>query len=147
MNRAHRRAAAAAAVLTLAGCGGPAQQPMPTGPLAAAADQRAAHAVVATDPSMNCIAQTFGLQPADAKTIDQVATVYAWVFCQSKTSDTGEVVPAAIAQDGAVRIPSDADLAGDIKRIFPADVRDRATDEPQSMVDLVAGLPSGPPPN
>jgi len=115
--------------------------------LAAAADKRAATAVAATDPAMNCIAQAFGVRPADARTIDQVTTVYAWVFCQSKTSDTGEVVPAAVARDGAVQIPSDADLAGDIRRIFPADVRERAADEPQSMADLVAGLPSGPPPN
>jgi hypothetical protein len=37
---------------------------------------------------------------------------------------------------GSVRIPSDADLAGDIKRIFPADVRDAAADEPAEARDL-----------
>jgi hypothetical protein len=139
--------AVVAAALALAGCGGPAQQPMPAGPLAAAADRRAAHAVAATDPDMNCVAQSFGLRPADAKTNDQVATVYAWVYCHSKTSDTAEVVPAAVTGEDAVQIPSDADYTGDIERIFPADVRGRTADLPKSMQELVASLPSGPPPN
>ena len=142
-----RRTIVALAALLLAGCGGPAQQPMPSGPLATAADQRAAHAVAATDPDMNCVAQAFGLRPADARTLDQVITIYAWVYCHSKTSDTAEVVPAAVTREDAVQIPSDADYTGDIKRIFPADVRGRTADIPKSMQDLVAALPSGPPPN
>jgi hypothetical protein len=147
MNRAAATATAAAAVLVLAGCGGPKQQPVPAGPLATAADQRATHAVAATQPDMNCLARTFGVQPADAASIDKVTTVYAWVYCHSKHGDTASVVPAAIGPDDAVSTPSDADYSADIKRIFPADVRDRATDEPQSMRDLVASLPGGPPPS
>jgi len=130
MNRACRLAAGAAAVLVLAGCGGTHQQQPPTGPLAAAADQRAAKAVAATDPEMTCTAETFGIAPAGAKTIDEVATVYAWVYCRSKDGVTGEAVPAAVGRDGTARIPRDSDFSSDLDRIFPADVRDRATGGP-----------------
>lgn len=147
MNRAPRRAVAVAAVLVLSGCGGPAQQPVPTGTLATAADQRAAQAVEAAEPDMNCVARTFGVRPADAGTVDKVTTVYAWVYCHSKTATTAEVVPAAISHDKTVQIPRDSDFTSDIERIFPADVRTRAEDEPQSMQDLVAGLPDGPAPH
>lgn len=147
MHRAHRRVTAAAAVLVLSGCGGTAQQPVPTGPLADAADQQAAHAVAAAQPGMNCLARAFGLRPADATSIDQVTTIYAWVYCHSKDSDTASVMPAAVGPDDTVQIPSDASYADDLDRIFPADVRDLATDVPPSMQQLVASLPGGPPPS
>lgn len=130
MNLAYRPVAGAAAALLLAGCGGTPQQPAPTGPLAAAADLRAAHAVAATDPDMNCVARTFGIEPVGATDINQVTTIYAWAYCQSKNGVTSEWVPAAVDRDGTARIPRDSDFAGDVSRIFPTDVRARVTDGP-----------------
>ena len=135
---------AGAVTVLLAGCG---QRPAPTGAVVAAADQRATAAVAATEPDMNCLARSFGLDPAKAETIDQVRTVYAWVYCHAKQGDTAEVVPAVVSLSGPplVRIPADADYEAEVKRLFPADLRDSAFEEPKSMQDLVASLPSGPP--
>ena len=44
-----------------------------------------------------------------------------------------------------MRIPTDADYEAEVKRLFPADLRDSAFEVPKSMQDLVASLPSGPP--
>jgi len=139
MNRAYRRVAGAAVVLVLAGCGGTPQQPVPKGSLANAADLRAAHGVEATAPEMNCVAKTFGIKPVDAKSIDQVATVYAWVYCQSKNGITSEAVPAAVDRNGTARIPRDSDFASDINRIFPPDVRGRVSGGPPSDLPTTTG--------
>jgi len=148
--RVDRLAAGGVAVLalTLAGCGGTPQQRAPTGALAAAVNQRATQAADRHETGMNCVARAFGLDPGNAKNIGEVKTVYAWVYCHAKQDDGGEVVPAAVTLSGqpAVQIPSDASFVADIKRIFPADVRQEAYEEPKSMRDLVASLPSGPPP-
>lgn len=140
--------AGATAALLLAGCGS-GQRPAPAGALAAAADQRATAAMAVTEPDMNCLARSFGLDPARADRIDQVRTVYAWVYCHAKRGDTAEVVPAivSLATPPSVRIPTDADNDAEVKRLFPADLRDDAEEEPKSMRDLVASLPGGPPPN
>jgi hypothetical protein len=140
--------AGAVTVLVLTGCGSE-QRPVSTGAVVAAADQRATAAVAATEPEMNCLARSFGLDPVKAEKIDQVRTVYAWVYCHAKHGDTAEVVPAVISLAGppSVRIPADADNDAEVKRLFPADLRDSAYEEPKSMRDLVARLPGGPPPN
>lgn len=143
-------AAVAVAGLAVAGCGGPAQQAAPAGALADAVNQRAAKATSEHESGMNCVARAFGLDPAGATEIPAVKTVYAWVYCHAKDSDSSELLPVAVTLSGQpeVRIPGDgADWSRDIDRIFPADVRDAVYDQPKSVRDLVASLPDGPPPN
>jgi hypothetical protein len=133
-----KRALGLVAVLLLAGCGGPSQQPVPTGALATDAADRATRAVAAAQPDMNCKARAFGLEPSGATGIDEVTTIYAWAFCRDKHGGTAEMVPAAIDRAGTVRIPPDDDWAAAVKRIFPADVRDAVYHEPKSMADLAS---------
>jgi hypothetical protein len=135
------RLVAAAAALTVAGCGGTPQQHPPTGALAAAADQRAARAADASETGMTCAARTFGLAPPGAKDITQVTTVYAWVFCRAPDSDTAEFVPAVVTLSGrpSIRIPSDDDYSGEIKRLFPPDVREAVYEPPKDATELTGG--------
>jgi hypothetical protein len=124
-----KRALGLVAVVLLAGCGGAQQQPRPTGALGTAADQSATRDVAATE-HMTCTARAFGLDPRGATDIDQVTTVYAWATCHDDRDGSSEVVPAAVDLDGAVRIPSDAYWLAEVKRIFPADVRQAVYDRP-----------------
>ena len=131
-------AVAALALVLVSGCGGTHQQSAPTGALADQLDQRVAAATSRHETPMVCTAWTFGRDPATAADVTQVRTAYAWVYCHDLTDDSGEVVPTAVTltDPATVRIPGDADLAGDVRRIFPADVQDAAADEPQQAQDL-----------
>lgn len=90
-----------------------------------------------------CEADTFGLDPVEARDVAQVRNVYAWVFCkwlppaeqragQTARDLSAEVVPIAVrlGRTYRVEVPRDGEgtYPADIRRIFPQDVRDVAFD-------------------
>ncbi|MEV4532536.1 hypothetical protein AB0J82_01740 [Asanoa sp. NPDC049518] len=94
-------------------------------------DPTAAYALM-SNARLVCVAEPFGVEPADATTAADVTTVYAALFCVERQAgvafDESPGVSTVVAVRGAtVEVPGDgAAHRPDIERIFPEDLRERA---------------------
>ncbi|SBT40954.1 hypothetical protein [Micromonospora auratinigra] len=96
-----------------------------------------------------CVATVFGAAPPDAETVAQVETIYTWANCtwlppadRAATTSLddlpGEAVPVALRPGPPVtyQVPGDgADHEPDIRRIFPARLRDAAFTGPDQAAE------------
>lgn len=80
---------------------------------------------------VRCAARAFGARPEGLLRAVEASTVYAWVYCRGQGAELLAPVAVRFDRPPSVRIPRPGrDRNRDIRRIFPADVRDalRGTD-------------------
>jgi hypothetical protein len=94
-----------------------------------------------------CVAEPFGIKPAQPAAVTDVTTVYGWALCAEKAAGGGEgenlIAPAVFdLSHGRFTLPREGEdhYGSDLKRLFPGDFRAFAETSPTDLPALQSQL-------